>query len=165
MGTILEKLQAVLDSKNAIKQALINKGRNPSNILASYANEIDSIQLGIPKLYGTLSFSGTYATSEYINQSGCRMGCNENGEVFIILRAGTSTAYENIVFNLASAPAGISLLQTTTTATSSSNTAGNHYGCCLVGVTKKINVAVALDTRNATNDYVRADLIVTYAED
>lgn len=164
MGTIAEKLQALLNSKDAIKQALIDKGRNPSNVLSTYASEIEAIQTGMENLCGELTFSGTYATSTYFTESGCRMGCNENGDVFIILRGGTSTSYENIVFNLESAPSGITLLKTTTT-THADNSAGNHFGCCLTGVTKKINVLVDFTARNSTYDYIRADLTVSYADE
>lgn len=51
MIVISEKLQAALNSKNATKQDLINKGMNPSDVFSSYAGLIknmDSIYAGIP---------------------------------------------------------------------------------------------------------------------
>lgn len=43
MGTTAQKLQAVLDSKNAIKSALENKGKSPSEELSSYAGLIGEL--------------------------------------------------------------------------------------------------------------------------
>jgi hypothetical protein len=162
MGTVAEKLQAIVNSKAAIKQALIDKGQDPSDVLSTYAGVIDDIVLGIPNLCGTLTFTGTYASAPYFTESGSRMGCNDRGDVFLIVQGGTSASYENVVFVLTSAPAEISLEQTPVY-THASNSAGVHYGCVLTGVTQKINIAVNLDTINSSYDYVRANLTVTYA--
>lgn len=162
MGTVAEKLQAIVSSKAAIKQALIDKGRNPSDVFSTYAGEINDIVLGIPNLCGTLSFTGTYASPTYFTESGCRMGCNSNGEVFLIVQGGTGSAYENVIFNLAAAPAGIAIAQTPLY-TNASNTVGVHYGCVLTGVSAKIDIAVNFDSINSSYDYVRANLTVTYA--
>lgn len=162
MGTVSEKLQAIVSSKAAIKQALIDKGRNPSDVLSTYAGEINDIVLGILNLCGTLTFTGTYASPTYFTESGCRMGCNSSGEVFLIVQGGTGSAYENVIFNLAAAPSGITMAQTPLY-TNASNPIGVHYGCVLIGVTAKINIAVNFDTINSSYDYVRANLTVTYA--
>ncbi len=124
--------------------------------------KIDTIEEPISNLAGTLSFSGTYASSTYYNESGCRMGCNNNNEVFLIIQGGTSTAYENVIFTLSTAPEGIALAQTPSY-THASNPVGVHYGCVLTGVTKKIDIAVNFDNINSSYDYVRANLTVTYA--
>ena len=44
MGTILEKLQAVLNSKNAIKSSLSSKGLSPTDELSTYAPLIDTLE-------------------------------------------------------------------------------------------------------------------------
>lgn len=44
--TLNEKLVSINDSKKAIKQALINKGQNPSDVLSTYADEIANISAG-----------------------------------------------------------------------------------------------------------------------
>ena len=162
MGTMAEKLQAVVSSKAAIKQALIDKGRNPSDVLSSYAGEINDIVLGIPNLCGALTFTGTYASATYFTELGCRMGCNSSGEVFLIVQGGTGSAYENVIFALTSAPGEITMAQTPLY-TNASNATGVHYGCVLTGVTQKINIAINFDTINSSYDYVRANLTVTYA--
>lgn len=48
MGTIAEKLQKLLSTKNAIRQAIINKGQSVSenDTFSSYANKIAAIQTG-----------------------------------------------------------------------------------------------------------------------
>lgn len=122
-----------------------------------------SLVADMTNLCGTLSFSGTYATATYYTAAGCSIGCNSAGEVFVIVRGGTSTSYENIIFALASAPSGVTLKQSTATYTHASNNTQNHFGCVLAGVAQKVNVAIALDVINATYDSVRAYMTVTNA--
>ncbi len=43
MGTIADKLQGIADSKAAIKNALLNKGQSPTDVLSSYADNILAI--------------------------------------------------------------------------------------------------------------------------
>lgn len=47
MGTTAEKLQRVLDNKNAIKQAIINKGGNVGDTMSEYANAIENLSTGV----------------------------------------------------------------------------------------------------------------------
>ena len=47
MGTTAEKLQKALDNKNAIKQAIINKGGNVGDNMSEYASAIENIQTGL----------------------------------------------------------------------------------------------------------------------
>ena len=44
--TLLDNLNSIKNSKADIKQALINKGQSPTNILADYAQLIENIQTG-----------------------------------------------------------------------------------------------------------------------
>ena len=160
MGTITEKLQEIINTKASIKQALVDKGRNPSNVFSTYADEILNIQTGMPNLCGTLTVGGTYVNN--INQSGSKMGNNENGDVFLIMQGGTNANFENIAFFLQSAPSGIALA-TTSTATHAGNTVGCHFGCVLTGVTQKINIYADAYQTNATYDYIAVRLVVSYA--
>ena len=59
MGTTAEKLQKALDNKNAIKQAIINKGGDVGDNMSEYASAIENIQTG-------LDTSDATATSEDI---------------------------------------------------------------------------------------------------
>lgn len=43
MGTIKDKLQKAIASKLAIKQALVNKGKNPSDVVSTYAGLIEEL--------------------------------------------------------------------------------------------------------------------------
>lgn len=47
MGTTAQKLQKVLDSKEAIKQSIINKGVSVGDVMSEYASAIDGIETGI----------------------------------------------------------------------------------------------------------------------
>ena len=82
--------------------------------------------------------------------------------MFVVIQGGNSTGYENVIFNLNSAPEGIALAQTPLY-THASNAVGVHYGCVLTGVTQPIDIVVNFDNVDATYDYVRANLTVTYA--
>ncbi len=113
-------------------------------------------------LLGTLSFSGTYATSTYFTQADCTWACNSNGEIILIIRGGTSTAYENIIFTLVSAPTGVAI-KTGSSSWDTSNPTQQYYGCVLTGVTQKVNIAVNLSAVNSTYDYVQCALTVTAA--
>lgn len=57
MATLNEKLTDINNSKQAIKQALINKGRNPSDVLSSYAQEIENVYTGVDTSDATASSS------------------------------------------------------------------------------------------------------------
>lgn len=59
MGTTAEKLQRVLDNKNAIKQAIIDKGGNVGDVMSEYASAIENLPTG-------LDTSDATATSEDI---------------------------------------------------------------------------------------------------
>lgn len=130
----------------------IKKGVNILNAVGTYD----------PNLCGTLTFSGTYATSTYFTQAGCYMASTANGQVIVVIQSGTSASYENVLFTIASQPASIGIL--TNTATPYASNATQQYFCCiLTNVTQKINVAVDFNTINATYDYVNANLTITYA--
>jgi len=162
MGSLADKIQHAIDCKNAIKQALINKGRSPSNVFSTYAAEIDDIVLGPPNLCGTLTFSGPYASATYFTEAGCSMGYNDKGEVFVIVQGGTSNAYENIMFYLGSAPQGVTLASTSPYGGVNGTPLQTHYGCKLQGVAQKVNIDINFDTVNSSYDYVRANMTVTY---
>ena len=105
MGTITEKLQEIINTKASIKQALV-QGRNPSNVFSTYADEILNIQTGMPNLCGTLTVGGTYVNN--VNQSGSKMGNNENGDVFLIMQG-------ELTYDMFSQPQVVSPLQPTST--------------------------------------------------
>lgn len=105
--------------------------------------------------------TGTYATSVYYNLDyGVKVGYCPNGEILISMQGGTSTAYENVFFALASAPDGVTI----TTDNSNYDTgdlAGNLYVCVLTGVTVPVEMSIAMNTINATDDFVQCDITLT----
>ena len=66
MGTSSDKLQAILNSKNAIKNAINSKGGNVGDVLSTYAQAILNLQTGggeQPELYPVqISLQGTNLT-------------------------------------------------------------------------------------------------------
>lgn len=106
--------------------------------------------------------TGTYATSEYYSSYAANF-LNYN-KAFIVIEGGTSTAYENINFVLASAPSGISI-GTQTAHTYASTTAGTAYICILDGVQNDITIDLSFDAINATSDYVTCNITITEGEE
>jgi hypothetical protein len=115
----------------------------------------------IPNLIGELTFSGLYANSLYLIESDCSMGCNADGEIFIMVRGANNSNYENIVFEAGTLPDGVALAQTTYY-THTSNTTSNHFGCKLTGVTNKLNVDVELRILNPSYDNVLGTVSAEY---
>lgn len=113
---------------------------------------------------GTLTFSGTYATSTYYTAAGCYLTVDKDtGRAFVTIQGGTSTTYENIVFTSSSLPSGVTLYAPPAAAHGTAGSAQQYYTCMLTGITGKINVAVAMGSRNSSYDYVQCALTVTYA--
>lgn len=118
---------------------------------------------------GNLTFSGTYATSNYYTAAGSFLDVNKDtGRAFITIQGGTNTSWENIYFTAKSLPSGVTLLTPPgSTNGASFGTAGTtkcYYTAVLTGVTGKINVAVAMGTRSSSSyDAVNCALTVTYA--
>lgn len=111
---------------------------------------------------GTLTITGTYASSTYYTAAECRMGCNKNGDLFITIQGGTSASYENVYFTSVSVPSGVSFVgQPNYQYTSGA--VGQYYTAIFTGVTAKVNVSINLSAVNSTYDYVQADVTITLA--
>ena len=115
---------------------------------------------------GSLTFSGTYATSTYYTAAGCSLAVDKDtGMAFITIQGGTSSTYENIYFAATSLPSGVTML--TQPDYTNYGTGGDtkcYYTAVLTGVTGKINVAVDMSSRSGTSyDAVQCALTVTYA--
>ena len=117
-------------------------------------------QGGINPLVKALTFSGTYATATYYRQENCGVFYAEDGRVVILMRGGTSTSYENLYYVLASAPAGVTL-EGQSVYNNASATAGQYYVAVLSGITKNVNISIAMDAQDATSDWVRCSITVT----
>lgn len=115
----------------------------------------------ITNLLGTMSFTGTYATDLSARTNSWAFN-PDTGHVLLVLQGANSTSYENIRYNLVSAPAGISLLSNYTGNFDTSDPVGGMFGCIIQGVTAPVNISIAVNTRNTTYDYYQADLTITY---
>ena len=102
MGTTLEKLQAVQNSKDAIKAALEDKGLSPSDVFSTYSGLISELE----------NTSDATATSESILEGetaytaeGLTTGTAVGG-IPIVTTAGSGSAYTATVSNFSSLVAG-----------------------------------------------------------
>ena len=102
MGTTLEKLQAVQNSKDAIKAALEDKGMSPSNVFSTYPSLISELE----------NTSDATATSESILEGetaytaeGKTTGTAVGG-IPIVTTAGDGNAYTATVSNFPSLVVG-----------------------------------------------------------
>lgn len=107
--------------------------------------------------------TGQYATADYYDQTyGVKVGYCPDGSILLSMRALGSTAYENIYFSLASAPAGVTF-QTNNSTYDTSGDRGNLFVCFISGIVGKVKIAVAMDTVNANYDYVECAVTITAA--
>lgn len=105
--------------------------------------------------------SGTYATSTYYNVDyGVKVGYCSNGDILISMKGGTSTAYENLYFTLATAPDGVSIVASSSS-WGSSNPAGQLHVCVISGLTAKCNLAISMSSINSSYDYVACNITLT----
>lgn len=110
---------------------------------------------------GSITLTGTYATSTYYNLDyGVKIGYMANGDVMISMKNGTSTTYENLYFYAASLPDGVTLDAPSTFGTG--NVVDMTFVGIISGLTGSANIAIDMSTRNSTTDYVRCDLTITY---
>lgn len=108
---------------------------------------------------GSLTFTGTYANATYFTESGCSLAVDPvKGMAFVTIQGGSSTTYENILFNTVKVPEGVTFLQTqSSTAT---GTVGRYYVAAFTGITGKINVVAEIT--GASGTYTKVNLTMTY---
>lgn len=112
----------------------------------------------VRSLVNSISISGTYSDATY--QTLADSFYNLNGDLALIMKGGTITTYENLYFVLASAPAGVTLVGQSVYNYSSAS-AGQYYVAIIRGITNKVNIAIAMNSRNSSYDYVQCDLTIT----
>jgi hypothetical protein len=93
---------------------------------------------------------------------GVQVGYCPDGSILLSMMAAGNTSYENLWFSLASAPSGVTI-QTNNNTYDTSGDVGNLFVCRISGVTGKVSIAIAMDTRNGTYDYVECAVTVAPA--
>lgn len=120
----------------------------------------------VPKagnLVNSVTFEGTYASSSYYNasNSGCCIN-PDTGKCIIYIQGGTSTAYESIRFDNNSIPTGAVWGPQSYYGDSAMDT-GNLYSVLISNITYPVDVVCNFSSRNASYDYVYADVTITKA--
>ena len=85
MGTIAEKALEALDSKNAIKKVLTNKGLSPSDDFSTYAALIDTLSAEGQTVYMLQTEAGDTAYAQLANQEKVALTATAND-----IRLGTT---------------------------------------------------------------------------
>lgn len=103
--------------------------------------------------------TGQYADSAHYNVDyGVKIGYCPNGDIMVSMQGGTSTSYESILFNLASAPEGVTI--TTGKTLGTSGVAGALFLCFISGLTAPASMSIVMDTRNSSTDSVQCDITI-----
>lgn len=119
----------------------------------------------ITKFITSTSVTGTYATSTYYDTDfGVQIGYLSNTDIVLMMMGGTSTSYEDLAFELASAPSGISC-----SSTERSNYAATDGKAGFISVqifrgfdvSKQYNIAIDMSSRSSTSDYILCDVTIT----
>lgn len=163
VAAINELFTSASNGKQAIAAALTGKGLSAaaSDTFVELAESIGQLLERKVANDDSITPTGSYATSTYYNTDyGVKIGYMANGDVLLSMRAGTTTAYEMLLFTLASAPSGVTLTAHATPSTSAGPAAG-IYACVLSGITGKVNISVAMNTINSSYDYTTCAITVT----
>lgn len=120
----------------------------------------------VPKagnLVNSVTFEGTYATSTYYNanNSGCCIN-PDTGVCIIYVTGGTSVSYESIRFDKTSIPTG-AVWGPQSYYEDSSMDLGCLYSVLISNITYPVDVVCNFSSRNASYDYVYADVTITKA--
>lgn len=103
MGTTTDKLNKLIQTKAAIKAALVEKGQNPSDVFSTYANNIKAISTGVdnPLIANSDAEMNTYLNdTKYLNMYVKFTGQSETyvtGETYKIVEEDADpTQYEPV---------------------------------------------------------------------
>ena len=154
----------VLEQNNLITQ-IANELGSMADLPGRIAELESQLEEANASWAGTLTFSGTYNSSDYYTASGCSLAVDkQKGMAFVTIQGGTSTSYEKIYLAPASLPSGVTMQSYNPYFYGSTGNTKDYYTVGLTGITGKINVAVNFDYVSSTYDYTRAMLTVTYAK-
>lgn len=170
MSSVTNYLNNLASQRDALAANLASKGQSASNteLLDTLVPKVLNLKpsnyvQGVEYYITSLTFSGTYATATYFTQADCSCFRDAAGRIALVMKGGTSTSYENLYFTLTdSSGLGVTLAGQSVYSYASAS-AGQYYVSVLTGITKPVKIAVAMDARNATSDYVTCAITVTLA--
>lgn len=162
VAAINEIFTSVSNGKSLVAAAITDMGVDTA-ATDSFSTMADNIrQLGGPAaLVKSLSFTGAYATSTYFTESTSAVFGATDGRLALIMENGSSTAYENLHFTLASGSLGTLDGQSTYRYTSGST--GTYYAAILSGISAPVNLTVTMGSVNRSYDYVNCEIMVSAA--
>lgn len=170
MSSVTDYLNNLEAQRDALAANLSARGQSASNteLLDTLVPKVLNLKpanyvQGVEYYVTSLTFSGTYATSTYFVESNCSCYRDAAGRIALVMQSGTSTTYENLYFTLTdSSGLGVTLTGQSIYNYASASS-GQFYVAVLSGITKPVKLAVAMDSRNSSSDYVTCAITVTLA--
>ena len=170
MSSVTDYLNNLEAQRDALATNLSARGQSASNteLLDTLVPKVLNLKpanyvQGVEYYITSLTFSGTYATATYFTQADCSCFRDAAGRIALVMKGGTTTTYENLYFTLTdSSGLGVTLAGQSVYNYSSAS-AGQYHVAVLSGITKPVKLAVAMDSRNSTSDYVTCAITVTLA--
>ena len=154
--------QALTDAAGKLDKSAQSTAEEMKKLKASFDGVTDALEkvLGsgviFPNVVNDSGIvpTGTYATATYYNvEFGVKVSYDRAGNVYLMMKGGTTTAYENLDFQLASAPSGVSITTSVNTGWSTSTSAGQYYCCMLSGIVGNVEISLDMSSYNASSDY------------
>lgn len=157
MGSTAAKLQAALDSKNAIKDSLENKGLSPSNKFSEYAGLIDELE-------NTSDATATAATifegEVAYTAEGRTVGTATPG-IPIVNTAGTGAAYTATVPNMDALTVGKTITIIPHTTSTSANATLNVNGLGAKYIRQRLSTNTGATAAGYTDGWILANKPLT----
>lgn len=100
-----------------------------------------------------ITYTGSYTSSTYINQSSTLIGYSESGNILLFMQSGTTTSYENLYI------CGDNVIHQNSYTTNVG--AGLYYSGVIAGVTSNSNIEVQMNSVNSSNDYTKCNVVIT----
>lgn len=163
--TIRDTTQRMTAARDALKGKLAAAGVTPAADTLSAA--IDAIPAAfIPgRVVNSegLTPTGTYANATYYDVTyGVKVAYGANGDIYLVMKGGTTTAYEYLRFVADAVPEGVTVETTVPTSTSYvSLMPGMLMVGIIHGVTGNVSLALVMDAYNASYDYTDVKISIT----
>ncbi len=137
------------------------------NARVSISGAPDASSNVITKFITSTSVTGTYATSTYYDTDfGVQIGYINNTDIVLMMSGGTSTSYEDLTFDLASAPSGITCSRDECSDYMSTDGGAGYLSVQIFrgfDVSKQYNISIDMSSRSSTKDYILCDVTIAEA--